>query len=494
MTRTSRRPSVPSVILLGLGLLLVGCASEKKTSEEVQVSAEDKQLYSCGMHPNVIQEGPGNCPICGMKLTPIGGVATATAPSEQKGERKILYWRAPMDPSYISPEPGKSPMGMDLIPVYEGEETFGATVRINPTVEQNMGIRMAEVERMNLSQRIRTIGRIDYNESKVGHVHTKFSGWIEKTHANITGQKVEKGQALLDIYSPQLVSAQEEYLDALRNLGDSGRQLSESARANLESILASSRRRLEYFDISQDQISRLETTGVVGKTMTILSPFTGIVVEKHALDGMEVQSGMMLYIVADLSEIWVYGDIYEYEAAWVNEGQPATMTLSYDPGRKYKGTTQYIYPYLEEKTRTIKVRLSFPNPNLDLKPGMYANVEIETSPLTNVVAVPMEAVIFSGERNLVFVSLGEGRFAPRDVTIGIESGDGYYEVKDGLSEGEVVVTSGQFLLDSESKLQETIAKLLQIGTPPRETETERETKPSEKVHDHPMKMEEDHEL
>ncbi len=175
---------------------------------------------------------------------------------------------------------------------------------------------------------------------------------------------------------------------------------------------------------------------------------------------MEVKPGMMIYTIADLSEIWVYADIYEFESPWMREGLTATMTLSYDPGKRYRGKVQYIYPYLEEKTRTIKVRLSFPNPNLELKPGMYTNVEVETSPLKDVVAVPMEAVLFSGERNLVFVALGDGRFAPRDITVGIESGDGFYEVKGGLSEGATVVTSGQFLLDSESKLQEGIAKLL----------------------------------
>lgn len=463
MKTSNRRVLIVLTCFLALGIVVGGCNRESKTEDDVQASAQDKQLYTCGMHPNVIQEGPGNCPICGMKLTPIGGVSVAsTTPTGEKGERKILYWRAPMDPTYISPKPGKSPMGMDLIPVYEGEEAFGSTVKINPIVEQNMGVRIATVDRRDLYQKIRTIGRIDYDESKVGQVHTKFSGWIEKTHVNTTGQEVTRGELLLDIYSPQLVSAQEEYLDALRNFRSLAGQVSVSASANLESMLASSRRRLEYFDISEEQVEQLDNTETVRKTMSLVSSFSGIVVEKHALDGMEVKPGMMLYIIADLSEIWVYADIYEYEVPWVREGQTAIMTLSYDPGKKYKGKVQYIYPYLEQKTRTIKVRLIFPNPNLDLKPGMYANIDIESSPVENVVAVPIESVIFSGERNLVFVSLGEGRFAPRDVTIGIESGDGFYEVKEGLSEGEVVVTSGQFLLDSESKLQESIAKLLSI--------------------------------
>ncbi|HJL84169.1 MAG TPA: efflux RND transporter periplasmic adaptor subunit [Candidatus Marinimicrobia bacterium] len=417
MMKYSSRYSILMIVLATVAALSVGGCGGRKDSSRGNQEAE-VQFYSCGMHPNVIQEGPGNCPICGMNLTPMG------------------------------------------IPTGGTEETFGSTVKIDPTVEQNMGIRTAEVEKRDLTQTIRTIGRIDYNESKVAHVHTKFNGWIEKTHADITGQRVNKGQPLLDIYSPELVSAQEEYFDALKNVRSSGNDVSVGAANRSQTILGSTRRRLEYFDVSGDQIDDLERTGNVRKTLTVRSPFEGIVIEKHALDGMEVKPGMMIYTIADLSEIWVYADIYEFESPWVKEGLTANMTLSYDPGKRYRGKVQYIYPYLEEETRTIKVRLSFPNPNLKLKPGMYANVEIETSPLRNVVAVPMEAVLFSGERNLVFIVLGDGRFAPRDITVGIESGDGFYEVKEGLSEGVKVVASGQFLLDSESKLQESIAKLL----------------------------------
>ena len=468
-------------IVLAATLVTGGCGQESSPGEQAgQVSAADQQLYTCGMHPNVIQDGPGNCPICGMDLVPIiQASATGSAPAAEPGDRKILYWRAPMDPTYISPVPGKSPMGMDLVPVYEGEEAFGATVRINPVVEQNMGVRTAPVVRKTLHQKIRTVGRVDYNESKVAHIHTKFTGWIEQTYVNTTGQRVKRGEALLEIYSPQLVTAQEEYLDAWNNINRLREGSGGTVRANLTSIMASAKRRLEYFDISKTQIDRLSRSGEVKKTMVVTTPFGGIVVEKHALDGMEVKSGMNLYTIADLSEIWVYADIYEYEVPWVKVGQTARMTLSYDPGRVYTGTVQYVYPYLEEKTRTIQVRLVFANADLDLKPGMYANVELETSPLEGVMAVPMEAVLFSGERNLVFISLGEGRFAPRDVTIGIESGDGFYEVKAGLSEGEVVVTSGQFLLDSESKLQESIAKMLQVRSPDQVS---------------PMKMEGDMEL
>ena len=453
-----------------LPLVFSACSKGPETAaKSPQVVQEAAVLYTCGMHPHVLHEGPGNCPICGMDLVPImqtAAVSAVSAPTQSGGERKIIYWRAPMDPSYISPVPGKSPMGMDLVPVYEGEEAFGATVRIDPVVVQNMGVRTAPAERRDLFQTIRTIGRIDYDEARVAHIHTKFSGWIEKTFVNTTGQQVKRNEALLEIYSPQLVTAQEEYLDATQSLMRLGENASAAVRSNLEGIIASARRRLENFDVSQAQIQELIRTGKVTKTITLNTPFPGVVIKKHALDGMEVRSGMNLYTIADLDQIWVYADIYEYEVPWLEAGQKVSMTLSYNPGKVYLGEVQYIYPYLEEKTRTIKVRMSFPNPRLELKPGMYANVEIQTSPVRNAIAVPAEAVLFSGQRNLVMVALGGGRFVPRTVTLGIESGDGYYQILKGLSAGEEVVTSGQFLIDSESKLQESIAKMLGVIAPP----------------------------
>ncbi|RMF08854.1 MAG: efflux RND transporter periplasmic adaptor subunit, partial [Candidatus Neomarinimicrobiota bacterium] len=443
-----------TIALIMTAALITGCSSEEKP--ETAESAESHQLYTCGMHPNVIQEGPGDCPICGMHLTPLNGTpAAATTTTDQpKGERKILYWQAPMDPSYISPKPGKSPMGMDLIPVYEGEETFGSTVKINPVTEQNMGVRKGKVERRDLSLSVRTVARIEPDESRVAHVHTKISGWVEKTFVSTTGEKVKKGQRLLEIYSPQLVTAQDEYQDAYHNLHSLPQNADPVFRQNVKNILHSARTRLEYFDISDDQIAELERSGTVRKTLVIRSPYDGFVIKKHVLDGMEVKPGMMLYTIADLSTVWIQAEIYESELPWVAEGQKATITLPYYPGDSFEGVVDYIYPVLESKTRTIKVRLVVPNHDLRLKPGMYANVTIHANPKKNVIAVPQEAVLFSGERTLVFVALEGGRFAPRDVQVGIQSGDHYYEIKDGLKEGETIVLSGQFLLDSESRLQE----------------------------------------
>lgn len=452
--------TVITVLMLSLGLFVTGCGGD---GSHESTSDESRELYTCGMHPNVIQEGPGNCPICGMKLTPMNSGAdsgTVSAGNGTSGEKEILYWRAPMDPSYISSKPGKSPMGMDLVPVYAGEEGFGATVKISPIVEQNMGVRTASVTRRDLTRKIRTVGRVDYDERLISHIHTKFTGWVEKTHVNTTGEEVSNGDPLVDIYSPQLVTAQQEYLDAFNNLKKAGNEVTDATRKNLTAMVQSSRIRLEYFDISQGQIRKLEETGQVTKTVTIQSPFSGFVMEKHVLDGMEVKPGMRMYTIVDLSSIWVFADVYEFELPWLTTHQPARMSLSYLPGIVLTGHVDYIYPWLDDKSRTVKARLVFPNPDLTLKPGMYANVEIQSAPVKEALAVPLEAVLFTGERALVMVALGEGRFAPREVTVGVESGDGYYEIKAGLAEGETIVLSGQFLLDSESRLREGLAKML----------------------------------
>lgn len=453
------------ISVLIIGLIVTGCSTSGSSKNDTKTESMSEELYTCGMHPNVIQEGPGNCPICGMNLTPLYGTSVESKPTtvgdkSSSESKEILYYRAPMDPTYISPKPGKSPMGMDLIPVYKGEETFGATVKINPVTVQNIGVRTAYAVQRDLNQDIRTVGRIDYDEAKTSQIHTKFSGWVEKTYVNTTGQKVNKGDILLEIYSPQLVTAQEEYVDLYLRLLEAEKDNRTSAIDNLKRTLYSTRKRLENFDISRDQIDRLEKDQTIRKTLKIRSPFSGIVEKKHVQDGMEVKPGMNLYSISDISSVWVYADIYEYEVPWIQEGQGATMTLSYIPGKEFSGKVEYVYPYLDSKTRTLKVRLSFPNEDYMLKPGMYANVNISSVPVKNVVAVPAEAVMFSGARNLVFIALGEGRFAPRDVIVGIESGDGFYEIKEGLEAGETVVTSAQFLLDSESKLQESIAKML----------------------------------
>ncbi|MGB5872786.1 MAG: efflux RND transporter periplasmic adaptor subunit [Bacteroidota bacterium] len=368
-----------------------------------------------------------------------------------------------MDPTFISDKPGKSPMGMDLIPVYEGEEeiTGGPTISIDPVTVQNIGVQTAPAEKVNLYRAIRTVGHVDYNEETLSRVNIKFSGWIEKLHIDKTGQMVRRGQAMLEIYSPELVSTQEEYLLAVRNVkkleGSTFSEVTESSR----SLLESARRRLLYWDISEGQIKDLEEKGTISKTVTLFAPVKGVVIDKMAEEGMRVVPGMDLFRIADLTEIWVYAHIYEYEVPWVKVGQPAEMDLPYIPGRTFKGKVDYIYPYLDQKTRDIKVRLVFQNPDLELKPQMYVNVQLESRLGADVTAVPTEAVIRSGKRNIVFVARGGGKFEPRDVVLGPEGQGGLVQVLAGIQPGEEVVTSAQFLLDSESRLKEAIQKMLE---------------------------------
>ena len=372
---------------------------------------------------------------------------------QKQDERKIKYWVAPMDPNFISDRPGKSPMGMDLVPVYEDKSGCSESVIIiDPTVVQNTGIMTTPVEIRSIFKEIRTIGLVDYDETRYTHIHSKVKGWIEHLYVNFTGQRVKKNQALLDIYSPELVSTQEEYLSALSSLTTSN--------IGSEALLRSTRDRLSNWDITSEQIDKLERTGKVSKVMTLYSPFNGIVVEKKALAGMSVVEGMNLYAIADLSKVWVYADIYEFELPWLEEQQEAEMTLTYIPGKKFKGKVAYIYPYLDSKTRTIKVRLEFDNENGELKPGMYANIVITAAERKNSIVIPKESVIHSGERDIVFISYGKGKFEPREVTLGVSGEGGYYEVLDGLTGNEMVVTSGQFMLDSESSLREAVRKRL----------------------------------
>ena len=448
------------VVALAIGLaggFLIGkkSAGPKDLAQSGEASA--KQLYSCGMHPEIIQEGPGNCPVCGMKLTPIKSASTTS--TRPKGERKIKYWRAPMDPTYISDEPGKSPMGMDLVPVYEDEIEEGA-ITIDPITVQNMGLRTGLVQTGELTRTIRTVGHIDYDEKKLYIINTKITGWIEKLYVNTTGEMVEKGQPLLEIYSPELVSTQEEYLTSLKGYQELKDSPYQEARQGALELLNSTRRRLEYWDIDKDQIENLERNGEIKKTLTLYSPTTGVVLHKNAIEGAYVKVGSDLFRIAGLSTVWVLATIYEYELPYIKLGQKAQMTLAYLPGESFEGKLTYIYPYLEQKTRDVKVRLEFSNPGYRLKPDMYVDVVIESKLSGERVLIPEEAVIRSGKREIVFLDMGEGKYAPREITTGVSSEGNVVEVKKGLLPGEIIVVSGQFMLDSESKTQEAIQKMI----------------------------------
>jgi len=404
---------------------------------------------------------------------PEAGESTA---SVCPGGAKPLYWKAPMDPSYVRDAPGKSPMGMDLVPVCpsEAEELPEEVVRINPGTIQNMGVRIAPVERRDLTRVVRTVARVDYDERRVEHVHIKVQGWIEKLYVKYEGERVERGQPLLELYSPELVSTQEELLIAARYRSDTGGSPFSDVKRGGDELFEATRRRLELWDIPDRDIDRLLKHGIVRKTLTLYAPTGGVVTHLMVRSGMEVGANDNLYTIADLSRVWVYADVYEYELPWISEGNRGVVNLSYLPGVALEGVVTYIYPYLDPKTRTARVRLELDNPDGVLKPDMFANVTIEAQTRKGVLAVPEEAVIHSGRRNVVVVALGDGRFDPRDVTLGMATGDGWLEIRRGLRESESVVISGQFLIDSESKLREAFQKLLAAdrdATPSDESET-----------------------
>ena len=392
---------------------------------------------------------------------------------DPKTGKKIKYWVAPMDPTYIRNKPGKSPMGMDLVPVYEeeGEEKEpSSNIRIDPVTMQNMGVRLAKVARRGLTKKIRTVGNVTYDETKIYTVNTKFNGWIERLYVDFVGTKVKKGQPLFDIYSPDLVTAQEEYLLALQQKKNLSSSTYPSIRSGAERLLNASRTRLRYWDLTESQIARIEKTGKPQKTITIYSPAHGVVIKKLAFKGHYVKAGMHQYEIADLSTVWVDVDIYEYELPWVHEGMAAEMELTYIPGKRFKGNVLYIYPYLEAKTRTAKLRLKFANPDYQLKPDMYANIYLESVVSKDTLVIPQEAVIDSGVRKVVFVYLGKGKFQPREVELGMEGEDHQFQVLEGLEEGEKIVVSAQFMLDSESRLREAIQKMLEVRSSPNQQE------------------------
>jgi Cu(I)/Ag(I) efflux system membrane fusion protein len=399
------------------GAILQLAGGEAAAPAPAEAPKGPKQYYTCGMHPWVVLPQPGDCPICHMKLVPL--------------------------------DPAK----------------FTGQVTINPVMTWDIGVRTAPVTVGPVTRIIRTVGMVDYNENLVWDVNLKVAGWIEKLHVTYVGQPVEKGQPLFELYSPELYTAQEEYLLALK--GKAAAKGIDGAAASPElarmegDLLAAARKRLQNFDISDEQIVALEKSGTAAKTMTIRSPRTGLVIAKTVYEGMRVETGMQPFRIADHSKVWVLVTLYEYQLPFVEVGQKAVMTLPYLPGQKFEGKITYIYPHLDTELRQVKVRLEFDNPDLFLKPGMFATIELASTLAKDRVLVPREAVTDTGLRRVAFVSMGEGRFEPRDVRVGAEAEGGMIEILDGLKPGEMVVTSGEFLLDSEARLREALAKMIQ---------------------------------
>ncbi|HEB49850.1 MAG TPA: efflux RND transporter periplasmic adaptor subunit [Desulfobulbus sp.] len=402
-------------------------------------------------------------------IAPAGlvGVATVTSTAvagenPQQEEKKPLFYRSPMNPAVTSPVPAKDEMGMDYIPVYADDDTTGppGTVKIDPVMVQKIGVRTAMAMKRSMSREVRTPARIAFNEASLSMVHSKFSGWAEELFVSKTGQQVKKGEPLFSIYSPELVSTQEEYLLALANARILARSSLAEIREGAKRLVEATRSRLEFFDIPDSVINTLEKTGRIERDITIISPYQGTVIRMGIRAGHYLTPKDELYRIADLSTVWVYADVYEDDLPWIRTGDKATMTVTTQPGTVFSGTVDYIYPYEEGETRTVKVRLVFRNRDFGLRPGMFAGVTIHASRRDNVLAVPSEAIVRSGTEALVFIRRGEGLFEPRKVVTGLVA-DGYTEIVSGLKEHETVVTSAQFLIDSESKLKEATAKMLE---------------------------------
>ena len=432
--------------------------------------------YTCGMHPFIISDKPGNCPICGMTLTkiegsapPAGGTAASSAPAAKPsgGARKLLFYRNPMNPQITSKSPAKDEMGMDYVPVYEDEVKGSgagtnlpegyATVQVGVERVQLAGIQSVPAVREAISHPVRAVGIVVPDERRVRRIQSKVEGWIEKLHTNFTGQVVTKGQPLLEIYSPDLVATQREYLLAKAGVDRMKESPYEDAREMSSGLAQAARTRLKLFDVPESFIAELERTGTVRRTVTLNAPVSGYVTGKEVFEGTRVMPGMDLLTVTDLSRVWIEADLYEYEAQAVRVGQTAALETVADPGTKLKGRVAFIYPTFSPETRTLKVRFEFPNPGMRLKPQMYANIALDLHSVTGVV-VPDSALIESGVRVIAFVDAGNGSFEPREVKVGVR-GNGKAQILSGVKAGENVAVGANFLLDSESKLRAALTKM-----------------------------------
>lgn len=416
----TRRQTLILGVSLALLLLPLACSGAGERGPIVR--------YHCPMHPTMISDRPGDCPICGMRMVPIDEERTdetppAPAAHPPSGDKKAI--------------PGLS------------------TVQVSSRRQQLIGMKTSLVARAPFRRVIRTVGRVTYDETRLKNVHAKISGYVEKLQANATGTLVRQGQPLLEIYSPELLASQQEYLVALRARARTAGSSVPSVAASGDELAASARRRLELFDLAEEQILALESTGQAQRTVSLKAPISGYVIERHVTQGDRIDPHDRLLSLADLSRVWVMAAVYEYELPFVHEGQSASVTLSYFAGKTFEGRVSLVYPVLDAQTRTAQVRLELPNPELLLKPEMYAEVFLEAD-LGERLALPETAVIESGERSIAFVDRGEGFFEPRELGIGLRLED-LYEVTSGVAEGERVLTSGNFFVDSESKLEAALA-------------------------------------
>lgn len=452
--------ALTAVLIVGLALILVLQNAVKRHRAAGQMEASmaadhPKQLWHCGMHRQVIQDHPGDCPICHMALTPIGG---DSAPSDKAAERKVLYWWDPMlGPSSIADHPGKSAMGMDMVPVYA--EQAGPEVRIDPTVVQNMGVRTAVVMRGPLHKTVRTVGLLKLPEPGLHDVSLKVGGWIDKLYADQDGMHVVQGEPLFDLYSPDLQVAEQELIAAVKSEKSMPPNVGLDVRREAHGMVESSRRKLLLWGVAEQDVDAIAKADEPPRDVPFRSPATGHVEDKAIVQGSAVQPMTKLLRVADHTTMWLDAQVYSDQIPVVKEGQEVIARVDGVPGKTWKGTISFIYPHLDHMTRTLTARVTINNPDFELKPGMYATADINTQPVPDVIQVPREAVIDTGTRQIAFVTDGSGHFTPRAVRTGLAGDDDQVQVVEGLAPGETVVTSGQFLMDVESRTIEATQKL-----------------------------------
>jgi len=439
--------------ICGMRLVEQKPAAGSKTASNKETAAPEKIIYFCPMHPQITSDKPGDCSICGMRLVERKKPEQAESVSQPK--KKTMY-RSTMNANEVGDKPGKDSMGMDMVPFEVEEKPSGtppglAQVNISEWHRKHMGLTFGTVEMQKITKEIRTSARIVPDETRLYRVTTKIDGYVDKLYVNVTGQAVNKGQPLLSVYSPELVASQQEFLTSLPFAQQLANSADPTVSASGKRLRDAARKRLKLWDISDAQIDQLEKTGQVEKYLTLYAPAGGYVIEKNILAGQKIMPGEALLVVADLSSVWAEADIYESDIPYVKVGMPVTLTLSYWPGKSFQGEVSFLYPYLDAQTRTLRARLNIKNPELLLKAEMYADAHLIYD-LGDKLALPEGALMQTGTRSYVFVA-GEGdEIRPVEVTVGTRS-EGYYELLSGLKPGDRVVTSANFLVDSESSLK-----------------------------------------